>query len=502
MTASFINAVDTSKVYDIAIKTPLQPMTRLSEKVGNTVLLKREDLQPIFSFKCRGAYQKIGTLSKAEKEKGIIAASAGNHAQGVALSCKKLKLKATIVMPKTTPAIKIDAVRRHGAKVVLHGDSYDDAYTHAKTLQAESDASFIHPYDDEDVIIGQATIAKEILEQLDQNPYAIFIPVGGGGLAAGVAQYIRIKSPKTKIIAVESEDSACLHAALQAQKRVILSQVGIFAEGVAVKQIGKIPYAYLKDTLTLSMTVTTDEICAAIKDTFDDVRSVAEPAGAIALAGLKKYLQTHALSGKTLVAIHSGANTNFDRLRHIAERAEIGEQKEALFAVQIKEKPGSFRKFCQDIGKKAITEFNYRYADPQNAHIFLGVELKTPQERGDIFTSLEAKKYSILDLTNNECAKLHLRHIVGGKSPDIQNECLFRIEFPERPGALIQFLDEIGSQWNISLFHYRNHGAAYGRVLVGIQLSPKAKKAFIAHLKNIQYPFVDEGDNKALKLFI
>lgn len=501
MSNKFIEKVENSKIYDIVKHTPLIELQDLSKKLENQILLKREDMQPVFSFKCRGAHQKILSLSDTEKERGIIAASAGNHAQGVALSAKTLKLKATIVMPQTTPSIKINAVKKHKATVILYGDSYDEAYEHAKELEKQQKLTFIHPYDDEEVIIGQATVAKEILE--DTTPDLVFIPVGGGGLAAGMARYLKEKNPKIKIITVEPKEAACLEVALKHNERVVLDQVGIFADGVAVKQIGKWPFEYLKKYNDYTLTVSTDEICAAIKDIFDETRSIAEPAGALALAGIKKYLKKHTLKNKKIIGILSGANTNFDRLRHIAERAEIGEEKEALFTVNIKEEKGSFQKFCKDMGKRSITEFNYRYTSAKSAHIFVGVELKSPRERKEILKNLKEKSYKTTDITDNECAKLHIRHIVGGKSKKKLSEKFFRIEFPERPGALMQFLNSIGSQWNITLFHYRNHGAAYGRVLVGLEIQTDSELEKVkTELEKLHYPFIDESQNKTLKLFI
>ena len=492
-----------ARVYEVANETPLELAETLSLRLGNPLWLKREDLQPVFSFKLRGAYNKIVRLDADQQHKGVITASAGNHAQGVALAAQRLGLTALIVMPKTTPGIKVQAVQRLGAEVVLRGNTYDDAYEHACGLVKTRGMTYIPPYDDPDVIAGQGTVAMEILRQHSGGIHAIFVPVGGGGLIAGIAAYVKALRPATKIIGVEPEDAPCLHRALAAGERVVLDQVGIFADGVAVRQVGEEPFRIARETVDEVILVTTDEICAAIKDIFDDPRSIAEPAGALAVAGAKKYVARERISGKALVAIDSGANMNFDRLRHVAERAELGERREALLSVTIPERPGSFRRFCEMIGLRGITEFNYRYADPGQAHIFVGVQMHGGDtERDKLIRELSESDYSVLDLTDNEVAKLHIRHLVGGHSQGANNERLFRFQFPERPGALLRFLQHIGGRWNISLFHYRNHGAAYGRILCGIQVPPTDSDDFQSFLDNLGYEHWDETDNPAYRLFL
>ncbi len=503
MKNQYLNKILKARVYDVAVETPLDPMKILSERLDNQVLLKREDLQPVFSFKLRGAYNKIVHLNTAAKSKGVIAASAGNHAQGVALSAQKLGIKALIVMPRTTPGIKVEAVRRMGARVVLFGDTYDEACEHARELAKENGMTFIHPYDDPDVIAGQGTIAAEILHHGAENIHAIFVPVGGGGLLAGVAAYVKALYPRIKVIGVEPDDAPCLYEALKRKRRVVLDQVGIFADGVAVRQVGKEPFRVARACVDDVVLASTDEICAAIKDIFDDTRSIAEPAGALALAGLKKYVQRRRLRNKRLIAIDSGANTNFDRLRHVAERAEMGERREALLAVTIPEQPGSFLRFCRIIGKRSITEFNYRYADDQDAHVFVGIQLNHgDEEKNEVVRHLREKHYPVIDMTENEMAKLHIRYMVGGHAANVDDENLYRFQFPERPGALLDFLACIGQRWNISLFHYRNHGAAYGRVLVGIQLPAEDKAEFQSFLETLGYDFWDETGNAVYKLFL
>jgi threonine dehydratase len=502
MPDSYIEKILRARVYDVAVETPLDPAPRLSARLNNRILLKREDLQPVFSFKLRGAYNKLCRMPPEVRERGVIAASAGNHAQGVAMSAQRLGMSATIVMPKTTPPIKVEAVRARGARTVLHGDSYDDAYAHAIELTEKHGLTFIHPFDDPDVIAGQGTIGMEILRQHSEPLHSIFVPVGGGGLIAGIAAYVKYVYPETRIIGVEPEDSPTLQRALQAGRRVVLKEVGLFADGVAVKQIGRETFRIARKRVDEVVLVSTDEICAAIKDIFDDTRTVAEPAGALAVAGMKKYIKEHSLSGEQLVAIESGANINFDRLRHVAERAELGEQREALLAVQIPETPGSFLRFCRILGRRSITEFNYRYADARIAHVFCGVELtRGAQERQEVLALLRKKAYPVLDLSENEMAKLHVRYMVGGHAPAITNERLFRFEFPERPGALLNFLSQIGQRWNISLFHYRNHGAAYGRVLVGLQLTADDRKALRALMDKLGYRYWEETENPAYRLF-
>ena len=502
MTKKYIEKILTARVYDVAVETPLEPALLLSKRQHNKVWLKREDLQSVFSFKLRGAYNRIYQLTRNKDVKGVIAASAGNHAQGVALAAKKLGLDAIIVMPITTPGIKVDAVKSYGAKTILVGDNYDEACDYATKYAAEQKLDFIHPYDDSDVIAGQGTVGLEIVRQHADFIDAIFVPVGGGGLIAGVGSIVKYLSPKTKIIGVEPADAACMAAALEKNRRVVLSHVGIFADGVAVKQVGKETFRIAKQCVDQVITVTTDEICAAIKDIFDDTRSINEPAGALAVAGLKKYIQQNDISGKTLVAINSGANMNFDRLRHVSERAEIGEQREALFAVTIPERPGSFKSFCQTIGKRGITEFNYRYSDADEAQVFAGVQLRDGMnERLELIAKLGNKKYPVLDMTDNEMAKMHVRHLVGGRAA-LKDEVLYRFEFPERPGALLDFLTSIGTRWNISLFHYRNHGAAYGRVLVGLQIPKDERKKIAQYLDTLAYPYWQETDNPAYQLFL
>ncbi len=502
MTKKYIEKILTARVYDVAVETPLEVAKTLSKRQNNRVLLKREDLQSVFSFKLRGAYNRIYQLMRTKKVKGVVAASAGNHAQGVALSAKKLGLSATIVMPKTTPGIKVDAVKSYGARAILIGDNYDEACAYATALAAEKKLDFIHPYDDADVIAGQGTIGLEIIRQYADFIDIIFVPVGGGGLIAGVGSIVKYLSPKTRIIGVEPADAACMAMAFLKKRRVVLDHVGIFADGVAVKQAGKETYRVAKQCVDQIITVSTDEICAAIKDIFDDTRSITEPAGALAVAGLKKYVAQKKLNGKTLVAINSGANMNFDRLRHVSERAEIGEHREALFAVTIPERPGSFKSFCQTIGKRGITEFNYRYSDAAQAQVFAGVQLRDGKtERLDLIKKLKVKKYPVLDMTDNEMAKMHVRHLVGGHAA-IKDEVLYRFEFPERPGALLDFLTRIGTRWNISLFHYRNHGAAFGRVLVGLQIPQEERSQLAEYLDSLAYPYWEETDNPAYQLFL
>ena len=503
MTAKYIKKILDANVYDVAEESPLENATNLSQRLGNRVLLKREDMQSIFSFKCRGAYNRIYQLLKQKQVDGVIAASAGNHAQGVALAASHLGIKATIVMPVTTPDIKVKAVQTLGGKTVLKGDTYDDAYDYAIKLSEVQNLEFIHPYDHPDTIAGQGTVGMEILRQHSDHIHAVFIPVGGGGLIAGVGAYIKYLRPKTKIIGVEPDDAACMAEALKKNRRVVLDHVGIFADGVAVRQAGRETFRIAKQCVDDVIRVTTDEICAAIKDIFDDTRSISEPAGALAVAGMKKYVAAQGISDETLVAINSGANMNFDRLRHVSERAELGEQREAIIAVTIPEKPGSFRTFCKTIGKRGITEFNYRYSNDENAHVFAGIQLsKGAKEKNELINKLEARGYPVLDMTDNEMAKIHVRHMVGGRYPDISNEALYRFEFPERPGALLDFLTRIGNRWNISLFHYRNHGAAYGRVLVGMQIPVNERKELVSYLDKLGYPYWEETDNPAYRLFL
>jgi threonine dehydratase len=494
--------IELSRVYDVANKTPLEFQPNISARIGNRVLLKREDMQPVFSFKIRGAYNKMAHLPKDVLKRGVIAASAGNHAQGVALSAQKLGCRAVIVMPTTTPAIKVDAVKNRGAEVVLFGDSYSDAYVHALELEKAEKLTFVHPYDDPDVIAGQGTIALEILDEHPQPIEAIFCCVGGGGLLAGIAAYVKAVRPEIKVIGVEAKDAEAMTESLKKGERIILDQVGLFADGAAVKQVGVHTFKLCQQYVDEMIVVDNDAICAAIKDVFEDTRSILEPAGALALAGLKEYAERENLHNKTLIGIASGANMNFDRLRFVAERAEIGEKREAVLAVTIPEKPGAFKNFCRLLGNRNITEFNYRYSDPKNAHIFVGIAITDPTESAKLVAELQAQGLSTLDLTDNEMAKLHLRHLVGGHAPQAEHEVVYRFEFPEKPGALMKFLDTMGHDWNISLFHYRNHGADFGRVLVGMQVPPEEQKEFLNFLHTLGYPYWDETNNPAYQLFL
>jgi threonine dehydratase len=498
----YLEKIQNSRVYEVAKVTPLEMQVNLSKRIKNKVLLKREDMQPVFSFKIRGAYNKMAHLSPEALAKGVIAASAGNHAQGVALSAQKLKCRAVIVMPTTTPQIKIDAVKSRGAEVVLFGDSYSDAYTYSLELEKKQGLTFVHPYDDPDVIAGQGTIGMEILNAYPEPIHAIFCCVGGGGLLAGIAAYVKAVRPEIKVIGVEAKDAEAMTESLKKGERITLDQVGLFADGAAVKQVGANTFALCQQYVDEMIVVDNDAICAAIKDVFEDTRSILEPAGALAVAGLKAYALRENLQDKTLVGIASGANMNFDRLRFIAERAEIGEKREAVFAVTIPEKPGAFKAFCRLLGGRNITEFNYRYSDPKNAHIFVGVAISNPAESAKLEADLQQQGLPTIDLTNNEVAKLHLRHLVGGHAPQAENEKVFRFEFPETPGALMKFLDTMGHDWNISLFHYRNHGADFGRVLVGMQVPPNELSEFYDFLSKLGYPYWDETENPAYKLFL
>ncbi|WP_028536448.1 threonine ammonia-lyase, biosynthetic [Paludibacterium yongneupense] len=498
----YLERILTSRVYDVAVETPLEPAPNLSRRTGNTILLKREDLQPVFSFKLRGAYNKMSRLTAEELALGVITASAGNHAQGVALSARKLGCKATIVMPVTTPQIKIDAVTTRGGQVVLSGESYSDAYAKAMELVAAGGATYIPPFDDPDVIAGQGTIAMEILRQHTAPLHAVFVAIGGGGLAAGVASYIKRLKPEIRVIGVQSVDSDAMNQSIKAGHRVELKEVGLFADGVAVKLVGEETFRICRELLDEIILVDTDAICAAIKDIFEDTRSIVEPAGALAVAGAKAYVERENLRGETLVAINCGANMNFDRLRHVSERSELGERREAVIAVSIPEAPGSFKTFCAVIGGRNITEFNYRYADAATAHVFVGVQIARREDLTRLLTELRDNKLEAIDLTDNELAKLHIRHLVGGHAPALRDERVLRFEFPERPGALLRFLEAMRTDWNISLFHYRNHGTDYGRVLVGIQVPATDGGSFSDFLEHLGYPWIEETDNPAYKLFL
>jgi len=498
----YIKRILSARVYDVSEETRLHLAPLLSQRLDNRVLLKREDEQPIFSFKCRGAFNRIFKLSQTKKLAGVVAASAGNHAQGVALAAKKLGLKAVIVMPETTPSIKVESVRGLGAEAVLHGDDFDSALQRALKLSDEYQYDFIHPFDSPDTIAGQGTVAVELCTQHPEHIDAVFVPVGGGGLAAGVSAYLKYLRPEIKVIGVEPIEAASMHDALQADERITLNQVGLFADGVAVKQVGAENFKVCREFLDEVVLVSVDEMASAIKDIFTDTRTLVEPAGALAVAGVKRYVQQNKIAQQTLVAVNSGANINFDRLRHVAERAEIGENREALFAVTIPERPGSFRRFCEILGRRSITEFNYRYSDSTNAVVFAGVEISdTEEERVEIIDALQANDYQVLDMTNNDTAKLHVRHMVGG-SANLNDERLLRFRFPERPGALLDFLDQVGERWNISLFHYRNHGAAYGRVLVGLQLPESEQSQFDVFIDKLGFAAADETDNEAYTAFL
>ena len=505
MPRDYVTKILKARVYDVARETPLERAPKLSSRLGCEVWLKREDLQPVFSFKLRGAYNKLASLTPEERARGVIASSAGNHAQGVALAARKLTVQALIVMPETAPRIKVDAVERLGAEVLLAGTSYDEAKERAEALAAERDMVLIPPYDDEHVIAGQGTVAMEIVRQQGEAFDAIFVSVGGGGLIAGIAAYIKALWPETRIVGVEPQDTPTLHAALAAGERVVLDRVGIFADGVAVKQIGAEPFRIARECVDEVLLVSTDEICAAIKDIFEDTRSIAEPAGALAVAGLKRYVEREGgADGGRFAAVVSGANVNFDRLRHIAQRAQLGEQRESLLAVTIPERPGSLMRFCELIGDRSITEFNYRYADEAAAHIFVGIEISDAgADKRALMDALERDGYPVLDLTDNEMAKLHVCHMVGGHAPGELDEVLYRFDFPERPGALMHFLTQMGRKpWNISMFHYRNHGSDYGRVLIGVQV-PQAERAdFQSFLAQVGYDHREETDNPAYRLFL
>jgi len=499
----YLKMILKAPVYDVARETPLDRAPELSARLNNNVWIKREDMQPVFSYKIRGAYNLMVQLSAAERERGVITASAGNHAQGVALAAAKLAIHATIVMPKTTPEIKVLSVRRLGADIVLHGNTYDEASDHAHMLAEESQATYVPPYDHPLVIAGQGTVAMEILRQHQGHIEAIFVPIGGGGLIAGIAAYVKALEPATKVIGVEADDAASMQAALLAGRRIKLDRIGIFADGAAVRQVGEETFRIAQSCVDEVLTVSVDEICAAVKDIFEDTRAIAEPAGALALAGLKQWVKRESAEGSELVAVFSGANVNFDRLRHIAELAALGEHREALIATTIPERPGSFRQFCHALGPRAITEFNYRYADSDDAVVFAGIQLRHGDaEKKDLLAHLKEKGYGVSDLSTDELAKMHIRYMVGGHAGGLANERLLRFEFPERPGALMHFLNQVSDRWNISLFHYRNHGAAYGRVLMGIQVPSADAQAFQAFLDDLGMTYVDETDNPTYALFL
>jgi len=502
MTTQYLKRILTARVYDVARETPLEDAPQLSARIGNRLLLKREDMQDVFSFKLRGAYNKMAHLTEDQLARGVIAASAGNHAQGVALAAAKMGCRAVIVMPVTTPQVKVDAVRGRGAEVVLHGDSYSDAYGKALELQTQQGLTFVHPFDDPDVIAGNGTIGMEILRQHQGSIHAIFAAIGGGGLISGIAAYVKQVRPEIKLIGVQATDSDAMARSLKAGRRIELADVGLFSDGTAVKKVGEETFRLCKAYVDDIVLVDTDQLCAAIKDVFQDTRSILEPAGAMAVAGAKAYVEREGIAHQTLVAIACGANMNFDRLRFVSERAEIGEQREAVFAVTIPEERGSFRRFCEAVGARNVTEFNYRIADPTLAHVFVGVQIQRRSEAVEIAEGLRAAGFATLDLTDDELAKLHIRHLVGGHSPLARDERLYRFEFPERPGALMKFLSSMSPNWNISLFHYRNHGADYGRILVGIQVPDNEKRAFRHFLDSLGYAHEDASQHPAYRLFL
>lgn len=498
----YIKRILSARVYDVSIETRLHEAPQLSQRLNNTVLLKREDEQSVFSFKCRGAFNRIFKLMQDQTVPGVIAASAGNHAQGVALSAKKLGIPAVIVMPQTTPGIKVDAVRALGAEAVLHGDDFDTALSHALELGEERGYPFIHPFDDPNTIAGQGTVGVEICRQHPGPLDVIFVPIGGGGLASGISAYLKFLRPEVRVIGVEPVDAASMHDALKAGERITLDQVGLFADGVAVKQVGKYTFDVCRECLHDVILVTVDEMSAAIKDIFNETRTLMEPSGALAVAGMKRYVRDQNVSGQTMIAINSGANINFDRLRHVAERVEIGESREALFAVTLPEQAGSFLQFCTALGRRSVTEFNYRYANSGTAHVFAGVELAGgATERQALIKELEQNDFKVLDMTRNDTAKLHLRHMIGGHA-ELPNEHLYRFKFPERPGALLDFLAAMGKRWNITLFHYRNHGSAYGRVLVGMSLPEDEEGQLSEFIQTLGYQCEEESGNEAYSLFL
>jgi threonine dehydratase len=502
MKTDYLKKILTAQVYDVAIETPLELAPGLSKRINNQLLLKREDMQEVFSFKLRGAHNKMSKLSPEILKRGVVTASAGNHAQGVALVARRLNCKATIVMPVTTPQIKIQAVEAYGANIILHGDSFDDAYAQAMLLAEQKKLTFIPPYDDPEIIAGQGTIGMEILRQHTKPLHAVFVPIGGGGLISGIAAYIKSLHPEIKIIGVEPVDSNAMYLSMQKGRRVKIPQVGVFADGVAIKQVGKETFRLCRELVDEIILVDTDAICAAIKDVFEDTRVMLEPSGALSIAGAKLYCCREKIRGKTIVAVASGANMNFDRLRHVSERAEIGEQREAVMSVTIPENPGSFKKFCSMLGTKSITEFNYRYDDPKEARVFVGVSVRNRNETEKLIKLLEKNGLHTENLSDNEMAKLHIRYLVGGHASGVKNEVLYRFEFPARPGALMKFLNSMGHNWNISLFHYRNHGTDYGRVLVGIDVPPGNHTKFKTFLSQLGYRYWDESKNPAYKMFL
>ncbi|HEV2441041.1 MAG TPA: threonine ammonia-lyase, biosynthetic [Steroidobacteraceae bacterium] len=503
MASPYIERILKARVYDVAVESPLEEAPRLSRRLGNHVLLKREDLQPVFSFKLRGAYNRIAHLSDGAAKRGVVCASAGNHAQGVALAARRRGIPAAIVMPRTTPQIKVQAVIDLGGEVILHGDDYDTALERALELARERSLVFVHPFDDPDVIAGQGTIGVELLRQTGGHVDAIFVPVGGGGLIAGIAVYVKYLYPNIRIIGVEPEEAASMYESLKAGRRVTLDRVGIFADGVAVKRVGEETFSLCRGHVDEILLLDTDEICAAIQDVFEDTRSIVEPAGALAVAGLKKYVAREGWRDKRLIAINSGANINFDRLRHVAERADLGGEREALLAVTIPERPGSFLRFCELLGNRNVTEFNYRYESEQAAQIFVSFGLAQGRtEKDAVIRALREAGYTVTDMTENEMAKLHVRYMVGGRARGIRDELLYRFEFPERPGALLKFLQAVGGRWNISLFHYRNHGSDYGRVLAGIQVPAGERPDFLQHINELHYAYAEETENPAYRMFL
>lgn len=507
MTTDYLQKILNARVYDVAIESPLELAPTLSQRMENRIYFKREDMQSVFSFKLRGAYNKMAHLTPAQIKRGVICASAGNHAQGVALAATKLGCRAVIVMPTTTPPVKIDAVKARGGEVVLFGDSYTDAYNHALTLEKKLKLTFVHPFDDPDVIAGQGTIGMEILRQHPDPIHAIFVAIGGGGLIAGVGAFVKAVRPDIKIIGVQTTDSDAMARSLKAGRRVTLPDVGLFADGTAVRLVGEETFRMAKLVVDEIILVDTDAVCAALKDVFQDTRSILEPSGALAVAGAKAYIERSRLTKKpikneTLVSIACGANMNFDRLRFVAERAEVGEAREAVFAVTIPEERGSFRRFCELVGPRSVTEFIYRISDAKEAHVFVGIQIANRDEPGKLSKNFEKHGFKTLDLTHDELAKLHIRHLVGGKSALAQDELLYRFEFPERPGALMRFLDSMAPNWNISLFHYRNQGGDVGRILVGLQVPKKEMKAFRAFLATLGYRYWDESENPVYKLFL